>query len=102
MSVPQFMAAVQLIGHGGYDKLAYTERAIVPVAGRGEVLIKVLAAGVNNTDINTRIGWYSSEATASTAETARSDLLPTDGDWTGTGLAFPRVQGADVCGEIVG
>lgn len=101
MPVPQFMAAVQLIGHGGYDRLAYTERAIVPIAGRGEVLIKVLAAGVNNTDINTRIGWYSSEATASMAETARSDLLPTDGDWTGTGLAFPRIQGADVCGEIV-
>ena len=102
MSVPQFMAAVQLIGHGGYDKLAYTERATVPIAGQGEVLIKVLAAGINNTDINTRIGWYSSEATASTAETARSDLLPADGDWTGTGLAFPRIQGADVCGEIVG
>ncbi len=102
MSVPQFMAAVQLIGHGGYDRLAYTERATVPIAGQGEVLIKVLAAGINNTDINTRIGWYSSEATASTAETARSDLLPTDGDWTGAGLAFPRIQGADVCGEIVG
>ena len=25
----------------------------------GEVLINVAAAGVNNTDINTRIGWYS-------------------------------------------
>jgi NADPH:quinone reductase-like Zn-dependent oxidoreductase len=102
MSVPQFMAAVQLIGHGGYDRLAYTERAAVPIAGRGEVLIKVLAAGINNTDINTRIGWYSSEATASTAETARSDLLPADGDWTGAGLTFPRIQGADVCGKIVG
>lgn len=101
MSVPQLMAAVQLMGHGGYDKLVYTESAPVPIAGPGEVLIKVLAAGINNTDINTRIGWYSSEATASTAETRKSELLPADGDWTGTGLTFPRIQGADVCGEIV-
>lgn len=101
MAVPKLMAAVQLIGHGGYDKLVYTESAPVPKAGPGEVLIKVLAAGINNTDINTRIGWYSSKATARTAETTDSELLPADGDWTGTGLTFPRIQGADACGEIV-
>ena len=101
MSVPKLMAAVQLVGHGGYDKLVYTERAPVPVAGPGEILIKVLAAGINNTDINTRIGWYSAQATASTADAATSDLSPADGDWTGGGLTFPRIQGADVCGEIV-
>jgi NADPH:quinone reductase-like Zn-dependent oxidoreductase len=101
MSFPQIMAAVQLVGHGGYDKLVYTESAPMPKVGPGEVLIKVLAAGINNTDINTRIGWYSSKMTASTAETTDSDLLPADGDWTGTGLTFPRIQGADVCGEIV-
>jgi NADPH:quinone reductase-like Zn-dependent oxidoreductase len=101
VSVPKLMAAVQLVGHGSYDKLVYTERAPVPIAGPGEVLIKVLAAGINNTDINTRIGWYSSQATAGTAETAKSGLLPVDGDWTGAGLTFPRIQGADVCGEIV-
>ena len=102
MSIPQIMAAVQLVGHGGYDKLVYTESAPVPKVGPGEVLIKVLAAGINNTDINTRIGWYSSKTTASTAETTDLGLLPADGDWTGTGLTFPRIQGADVCGEIVG
>lgn len=96
------MAAVQLIGHGGYDTLVYTERAPMPNAGPDEVLIKVLAAGINNTDINTRIGWYSSKANASTAETTKSEFLPADGDWTGTGLTFPRIQGADVCGEVVG
>ncbi len=101
MSVPELMAAVQLVGHGGYDKLAYTERAPVPIAGPGEVLIKVLAAGINNTDINTRIGWYSAKTSASTAEASTPDLSSADGDWTGRGLAFPRIQGADVCGEIV-
>jgi len=101
MSFPQIMAAVQFVGHGGNDMLVYTKRAPVPKVGPGEVLIKVLAAGINNTDIDTRIGWYSSKATASTAETTGSDLLPVDGDWTGGGLTFPRIQGADVCGEIV-
>jgi NADPH:quinone reductase-like Zn-dependent oxidoreductase len=102
VATPKLMEAVQLVGHGGYDKLVYSESVTTPIAGPGEVLIKVLAAGINNTDINTRIGWYSSKATASTDETTKSDFLPADGDWTGAGLTFPRIQGADVCGEIVG
>lgn len=101
MSVPKLMAAVQLIGHGGYDKLVYTDSAPLPTLAPGEVLIKVLAAGINNTDINTRVGWYSSQATASTADTKESGLEASKGGWTGTGLTFPRIQGADVCGEIV-
>ena len=101
MTVPQLMAAVQLVGHGGYDKLVFSENVAVPAAGPGEVLIKVLASSINNTDINTRIGWYSAKANASTDETTKSDLSPADGDWTGAGLSFPRIQGADVCGTIV-
>lgn len=102
VSVPKQMAAVQLIGHGGYDRLLYTEQAPVPEVGPDEVLIRVLAAGINNTDINTRIGWYSAEMRAGTAEAVTSGPSPVDGDWTGRGLAFPRIQGADVCGEIAG
>ncbi len=101
MPTLQHMTAVQLIGHGGYDKLIYNERVPVPTSGPGEVLIKVLATGINNTDINTRIGWYSSSATVSTNEATTADNAPTDGDWTGKGLVFPRIQGADVCGRIV-
>jgi NADPH:quinone reductase-like Zn-dependent oxidoreductase len=101
MAIPKFMSAVQLMGHGGYEKLFYNERVPVPTARPGEVIIRVFAAGINNTDINTRIGWYSSSATASTAEVTVIDLAPSDGDWAGKGLAFPCVQGADVCGEIV-
>lgn len=48
-----------------------------------------MAAGVNNTDINTRIGWYS--------KSEDSD----DASWSGESLKFPRIQGADVCGMIV-
>ncbi len=102
MTMPQFMSAVRLVGHGGYDKLVFTELAPVPKPAPGEVLVKVLAAGINNTDINTRIGWYAADANASTAEAVVADPSKGAGDWTGAGLTFPRIQGADVCGEIVG
>ncbi len=39
--------------------LEYRNNLPVPHPGKGEVLVRVTAAGVNNTDINTRIGWYS-------------------------------------------
>ena len=52
------MKAVVTTGNGGYDKLDYRD-VPVPRPGPGEVLLKVLAAGVNNTEINTRLGWYS-------------------------------------------
>jgi NADPH:quinone reductase-like Zn-dependent oxidoreductase len=94
-AIPTRMAAVQLTGHGGTDRLHYSEDVPVPTPARGEVLIRVAAAGINNTDINTRIGWYASEAGASDTE------APKKGDWSGAGLRFPRIQGADVCGTIV-
>ena len=86
------MCAVLLVGHGGPDQLVYRRDVPVPLPGPGELLIAVRAAGVNNTDINTRIGWYS---------TSTENAQPEDGSWTGAGLAFPRIQGADVCGEVV-
>jgi NADPH:quinone reductase-like Zn-dependent oxidoreductase len=61
-----------------------------PVPGRGDVLVRVGAAGVNNTDINTRTAWYS-----------KGDGEAADATWSGAPLEFPRVQGADVCGRIV-
>ncbi|MEL7114692.1 MAG: alcohol dehydrogenase, partial [Pseudomonadota bacterium] len=60
------MMAVVTTGNGGYDKLAY--KAVPrPVPGPGEVLLRVLAAGVNNTEINTRLGWYAASVTADTS-----------------------------------
>ena len=104
MDIPTRMAAVLLTGHGGFDKLEYREDVPTPAAGTGEVLIEVGAAGINNTDINTRIAWYSkavggetSQGGASGFEEANSE----DGSWTGTPLQFPRIQGADCCGRIV-
>ena len=50
------MKAVVTTGNGGYDKLKYCD-VPMPVLKSGEVLLQVLAAGVNNTEIKTRLGW---------------------------------------------
>ena len=94
------MAAVHLLGHGGYDQLAYRTDAPRPTPGAGEVLIRVAGAGVNNTDVNTRIGWYSKSVTGATdpSESTNED----DGAWSDNPIQFPRIQGADCCGYIVG
>jgi len=54
--IPRQMRAVQLIGHGGPEELVYRTDVPVPVPRAGEVLIRVGASAVNNTDINTRTG----------------------------------------------
>ncbi len=104
MGLPQTMAAVLLTGHGGFDKLEYRLDVPVPTPQPHEVLIRIAAAGVNNTDINTRIGWYSKRVTSATnvgGEAGFALANSTDGGWTGEPLQFPRIQGADACGHIV-
>jgi NADPH:quinone reductase-like Zn-dependent oxidoreductase len=93
------MRAVLLTGHGGLDRLQLREDVPIPDPQGDEVLIRIGAAAVNNTDINTRIGWYSKSASGSTESTTVTDGYD-DGGWTGT-LAFPRIQGTDACGRIV-
>lgn len=84
------MRGVALTGHGGPEVLLWREDLPVPEPGTKSVLIRVAAAAVNNTDINTRTAWYS-----------KGDAAATDASWSGEALALPRIQGADVCGEIV-
>lgn len=100
---PNLMLGVLLVGHGDYDKLIYRNDLPVPRPEAGEVLIRVLAAGVNNTDINTRLGWYSKTVKEGTNATGviASAIDDDDASWSGTPLAFPRIQGADCCGIIV-
>ena len=103
-AIPTRMTGVVLTGHGGMDKLVYREDLPVPRPGPGEVLIRVAAAGVNNTDINTRIGWYSKQVTAGTESGGLGGFQSAgdaDATWSGTAMAFPRIQGADCCGRIV-
>lgn len=98
------MTAVYLTGHGGIETLEYRNDIPVPVPGTGEVLIKVAAAGVNNTDINTRIGWYSKkvvDATNTGGADGFEEVDDADATWSGVPMEFPRIQGADCCGIIV-
>ncbi|OAL52582.1 NAD(P)-binding protein [Pyrenochaeta sp. DS3sAY3a] len=103
-SLPETMAGVVLTGHGGPEKLQYRTDLPLPELSATEVLIKVAAAGLNNTDINTRIGWYSKgikQGTKSESSTASNTRTDNDSSWSGKALEFPRIQGADCCGYIV-
>ena len=67
---------------------------------KDEVLIKVSVCGLNNTDVNTRTGWYSKNVNAPTMDTELGSNIADDPAWGGTPISFPRIQGADVCGYI--
>ena len=98
---PDTMHAVLLTGHGGLEKLDYRTDVLIPQPKPGELLIQIAAAGINNTDINTRIGWYSkavNEGTDIGGATGFDSVDDDDASWSGTPLTFPRIQGADVCG----
>ena len=104
MSVPEKMYGVLLTGHGGLDKLEWRDNLDVPNPGEGEVLIRVLASSVNNTDVNTRTAWYSKSVRGDTAAGAVEGNVganTADGGWSGEPISFPRIQGADCCGVIV-
>jgi NADPH:quinone reductase-like Zn-dependent oxidoreductase len=95
------MRAVLLCGHGGLDRLQYRDDVPVPIPAAGEVLIQIGAAAVNNTDINTRTGWYSKSVSVATGSGNQANANAEDSGWSGVALAFPRIQGADACGRIV-
>lgn len=81
----QCMRGVWLTAHGDFTKLEYRMGIPKPRPAKGQVLVRVAAAGVNNTDINTRIGWYS-----------KHDSAAEDAAWTGKPIHFPRIQGMEV------
>ncbi|MBQ1024998.1 zinc-binding dehydrogenase [Micromonospora sp. C95] len=88
MAVPTTMRAVRIGRHGGPDVLTEAE-VPVPALAAGEVLVRVGAVALNNTDLWTREGAYGRPGDPQ----ARSG-------WRGP-IEFPRIQGADVAGRVV-
>ncbi len=82
------MRAAVITRHGGLDAIDLRDVPLRRPAG-GEVVVRVAAAGCNNTDLWTREGVYGS-----------ADDPEAKAGWTGP-LDFPRVQGGDVAGTVV-
>ncbi len=100
-AIPTTMRAMVLTGHGDLDAYTWHQDWPVPAPAIGEVLVQVGATGMNNTDVNTRTGWYSKAVTGATTGSADDRIHPEDPAWGGAPIRFPRIQGADVCGRIV-
>jgi len=64
MTLPDTMKTIEIREHGGPDVLEPGERPL-PVPAEGEVLVKIIAAGVNGPDIVQRRGHYPPPAGAS-------------------------------------
>lgn len=101
MNIPETMQAVVLTGHGGLDQLDYRPDWPTPEPDEYEVLIQVGACGLNNTDVNTRSGWYSKAVSEATTGDAYTEVDDNDPTWGGAPITFPRIQGADVAGTVV-
>ena len=101
MSLPETMKAMVTMGHGGLEQMVLHKNWPRPEPATGEVLIKVAACGLNNTDVNTRSGWYSKAVTDATTGGAFKEVGEDDPTWGGASITFPRIQGADICGHIV-
>ncbi|SDC23404.1 NADPH:quinone reductase [Pelagirhabdus alkalitolerans] len=79
------MKAVQVMGYGDVDQLKTVEKEI-PEPKENEVLIKVKACSINNTEIWMREGAYGTGGKSG---------------WRPEGVQFPRVPGSDITGEVV-
>ena len=86
-SETKLMRCVEIAAPGGPDVLRLVERPI-PVPGRGEVLVRVAAAGVNRPDILQRMGAYPPPPGAS--------------DIPGLEIAGTVVAAGDGASELVG
>ncbi|MCI2398107.1 alcohol dehydrogenase family protein [Aliiroseovarius subalbicans] len=99
--VPKTMNAMVLTGHGGFDAYAWRDDWPVPTPDAGEVLIRVEACGLNNTDVNTRTGWYSKTVDGATGGEGQQTEDAEDPSWGGAPIRFPRIQGVDAVGHVV-
>ena len=82
-NVPETMRAMVLTGHGGMDCYEYRSDWPVPDMAPEQVLIKVHACGLNNTDVNTRSGWYSKAVSDATTGEIYEQVDGDDPSWGG-------------------
>ncbi|MCP4876246.1 MAG: hypothetical protein GY896_12340 [Gammaproteobacteria bacterium] len=85
--LPKKMQAVLLTGFGGLERLKYHKDVPVPNPDPGQVLVNIIAAGMNNTDINTRTGGYNASVETGTTAAGGEQDFGVDqggiGDWSG-------------------
>lgn len=89
MSLPPTMTAAVTKGHGGIDMIEVHMDWPTPIATEGNVVIRVAAAAVNNTDLWSRQGAY-----------GNADNPNAIAGWNGVPLNFPRIQGMDITGKV--
>ena len=88
---------------GTADSISCTSAGLAAAASRaGRGVDQGRCRRQNNTDINTRIGWYSKGVTGQTNSGAAqgfAEAIDDDASWSGIPLQFPAHPGADCCGE---
>jgi len=77
------MNCQQLIKHGGINNYKYT-KTVMPQLTKDNVIIRVMACSINNTDIWTRKGLYSKDS---------------EDGWN-PNFKLPIIQGADISGYV--
>lgn len=94
--IPDVMRAVEIAAPGGPENLLLAQRP-TPRAGKGEVLIKVAAAGVNRPDVLQRLGVYPPPPGA-------SDIpgLEVSGTVVDAGSGSTHLIGTRVCALVAG
>src|SRR5512147_1117905 len=96
-ALPSQMRAIEISTPGGPEVLRPGQRP-VPVPAAGEVLIEVLAAGVNRPDVLQRRGGYAPPPGASDLPGLEIAGIVEGGDLEGSGFAV----GDPVCGLVAG
>ena len=106
LCLPKTQHAVVTKGQGGYEQLEYRIDVAVPeipADGDRYALLRVLAAALNNTDINTRLGWYGKNVKGSTADASKKrkrENGSASGGWS-KATPFPFIQGVDCCARCI-
>ena len=83
------MTAAVTVGHGGPDRIELRADWPCPRPDPGDVVVRVTAAALNNTDIWSREGAYGTAADPDAVV-----------GWKGRALDFPLIQGIDVAGTV--